>query len=364
MRRTIYNLAAAMMAGSLVMGSYGMPVMASEVLEEEVVVAEEAAEMEETAPEEDWSAVDATYPDGISEGDAVPMEAIPMEAEPASDADFDMSTLAGEDTEIVVSAEPSQAAYISNLCSVRLLVLDESGAPVPDVEVSVYHVQNGGISAEVNKVTENFRKYFLDAKGVIERRSDDTGAPFFADVYEYILFMHPEIEPDMTFVTGGDGIVEFTTELPNDPKLDGVYLFKQTGSSADAVLYDEFEAFVVALPDRTGGVTKTDISLSVQMHQPEQHMLVDQDPEAQFLTDTTVTGQETEISGANTLPEEEEEIIKPQAVEHHEEEVTYTKKSVSVPAMLIIALIAIGLAGYGAYYAWKAKQEKDKYSKW
>ena len=126
MKRTIYNLAAAMMAGSLVMGSYGMPVMASEVLEEEVVVAEEAAEMEETAPEEDWSAVDATYPDGISEGDAVPMEAMPMEAEPASDADFDMSTLAGEDTEIVVSAEPSQAAYISNLCSVRLLVLDEN----------------------------------------------------------------------------------------------------------------------------------------------------------------------------------------------------------------------------------------------
>lgn len=329
--------------------------------EKEEAVTEETGEQEETVPE--------TVETNPSENEEINTETS-TEAETADD----------EGTFFVDKSESSAGSFMIDdgsetlsgfsRCRVEFKFVSTEGEPVPDVQVAIYKVQNGGISQNSAAMTDEVRKYYTQAEKEAVEEGKITAAKgtidYMEQAYDYLTGLHSSIKPEQILVSDYQGRCSIMLDVSDKGTDDAVYFVKQTGASQDAVMYNRFSSFLVSVPERNDDVIRSVSEFTITMLEPGEYLMFEAAQDGGLLIDDSVE---------STVAEETEDVAEETAVEKRGPEPlpeeTYSENEgedvvtgrheivVSVPTILVMILALILAACFGFLYSIK-KQNPDK----
>lgn len=270
----------------------------------------------------------------------------------------------------VILDEEDAALSGFSRCRVELKFVSTEGEPVPDVQVAVYKVQNGGITQNSAAMTDEVRKYYTQAEKEAVEEGKITATKgtvdYMEQVYDYLTGLHSSIKPEQILVSDYQGRCSITMDVSDKGTDDAVYFIKQAGASQDAVLYNNFSSFLVSVPERNDGVIRSLSEFTVTMLEPGEYLMVEAAQNGDLLVDDSVeeeTVEETEKvpeemvveeRGAEPVPEETAVADKTAEINQARSEIV-----ISVPVILVFILALVVVAGFSYIYSAK-KQNPDK----
>lgn len=331
--------------------------------EKEEAVTEETGEQEETVPE--------TVETNPSENEEINTETS-TEAETADDEGTFFVDRSESSAGSVMIDDGSETLSGFSRCRVEFKFVSTEGEPVPDVQVAIYKVQNGGISQNSAAMTDEVRKYYTQAEKEAVEEGKITAAKgtidYMEQAYDYLTGLHSSIKPEQILVSDYQGRCSIMLDVSDKGTDDAVYFVKQTGASQDAVMYNRFSSFLVSVPERNDDVIRSVSEFTITMLEPGEYLMFEAAQDGGLLIDDSVE---------STVAEETEDVADETAVgkrvpeplpeetyggsENESEDVVTGRHEivVSVPTILVMILALILAACFGFLYSIK-KQNPDK----
>lgn len=285
------------------------------------------------------------------------------------------STAAEESSAVSTETENSETLPLENvesLASLHLSFVNEDGAPVSHVGVSLYKVASAVVTDDPDLLDDNYKRLYHQA---LEDVENDKDAPDYKDkarqfpvILSRLTDTHDTIRADIHMESDADGTVEiaFPKEEKNpmqpDTSNEATYLVKEEASSENAVLYDSFEPFLISVPGRTGDRVIKAVDYAITLYTPERHILTDQNPKEVETNETKNGGKALEVMPKQrnvTAEKQEEKEETPQRQE--------TKVVAVLPIVLFFILLTAAAAAGGGFYLYKIHkkhQEEDQKENW